>query len=128
MKLIETTNAPNAVGPYSQAVHAGDWVFCSGQISIDPQTNEVALFNGNTSQQAEQILKNLEAVLQAAGCTLQHVVKTTIYLTNMADFAAVNIVYAKAFGAHRPARACIQAARLPKDVQVEMDAIAYLGK
>lgn len=118
MKFIETTNAPKAVGPYSQAIHAGDWVFCSGQISQE----------GNVAQQTTQILKNLAAVLAAAGATLNNVVKATVYLTDMNDFVAMNEVYAQAFGAHRPARACIQAARLPKDVQVEMDAIAYLGK
>lgn len=116
MKPIETTYAPKAVGPYSQAIRAGNWVYCSGQISQD----------GDVAQQTTQVLKNLAAVLEAAGCTLSNVVKTTVYLADMNDFAAVNTIYANAFGDHRPARACVQVARLPKDVRVEMDAVAYL--
>lgn len=126
MKEIDSPHAPKAIGPYSQAIHAGNWVYCSGQIPITPETNDVTLFSGDVGKQTELVLKNLTAVLNAAGCTLQHVVKTTLYLTNMADFAAVNAVYAQAFGDHHPARACVQVARLPKDVQIEIDAIAYL--
>lgn len=116
MKPITTPNAPQAVGPYSQAIQVDNWVYCSGQISQE----------GNVAQQTTQILKNLAAVLAAAGASLNNVVKTTVYLTDMNDFAAMNEAYAQAFGTHRPARACIQAARLPKDVQVEIDAVAHL--
>jgi 2-iminobutanoate/2-iminopropanoate deaminase len=116
MKTIETPNAPRAVGPYSQAIQVDNWVYCSGQISQE----------GDVTHQTEQILKNLSAVLAAAGCTLNQVVKTTVYLADMNDFAAMNAAYAKVFGTHRPARACVQAARLPKEVQVEIDAVAYI--
>lgn len=126
MKKIDTSNAPKAIGPYSQAIRAGNWIYCSGQISISPETNEVVLFNGDVGKQTEQVLKNLAAVLEAAGGTLHHVVKTTLFLTDMNDFAAVNAVYAKAFGDHHPARACVQVARLPKNVQIEIDAVAYV--
>ncbi len=126
MKKIISPNAPKAIGPYSQAMRAGNWVYCSGQIPIVPETNEVQLFDGDVGKQTEQILKNLSAVLEAAGCTLHHVVKTTVYLTNMNDFAAVNAAYGTAFGDHHPARACVQVARLPKEVQVEIDAVACI--
>lgn len=126
MQEIATPDAPKAVGHYSQAVRVDHWIYCSGQISISPKTNEVLLFDGDASKQAEQILQNLATVLQAAGGGLHHVVKTTLYLTNMNDFAAINMVYAKQFAAHRPARACVQVVQLPKNVQVEIDAIAYV--
>lgn len=118
MKEIDTPHAPKAVGHYSQAVTAGNWVYCSGQISQDP-SHDVA-------RQADQIFQNLAAVLAAAGSSLNQVVKTTVYLTNMDDYAAANAAYARAFGDHRPARACVQVARLPKDVQIEIDAVAYI--
>lgn len=116
MREIESDNAPKAVGHYSQAICAGNWVYCSGQISQE----------GNVAQQTAQILKNLATVLAAAGGALNNIVKTTVYLTDMNDFATMNEAYAQGFGSHRPARACVQVARLPKDVQVEMDAIAYV--
>lgn len=126
MTEIDTPQAPKAVGPYSQAVKAGPWTYCSGQISIDPTTNDVLLFDGDVSQQTTQLLHNLAAVLQAAGGNLSNVVKTTVYLTNIDDYAAMNAAYAKMFGNHRPARACVQVARLPKNVQIEIDAVAHI--
>lgn len=124
MKLvISTQKAPAAVGPYSQAIVAGGLVFCSGQIALDPETGELA---GDTaSRQLEQCLKNLGAVLKAAGVTFEHVVKTTVFLTDMADFAAVNLVYERSFtGPTPPARACVQVSALPKAALVEIEAIA----
>lgn len=126
MKEIDTPKAPKTVGHYSQAVRAGDWIYCSGQISIHPKTNEILRFDGDVGKQTAQILKNLSAVLKAAGGGLSGVVKTTVYLTNINDYAATNAAYAKAFGNHYPARACVQVARLPKNVQVEIDAVAYV--
>lgn len=126
MTEIDTPQAPKAVGPYSQAVKAGHWTYCSGQISIDPKTNDVLHFDGDVSQQTTQLLKNLAAVLQAAGGNLSTVVKTTVYLTNIDDYAAMNAAYAKMFGNHHPARACVQVARLPKNVQIEIDAVAHI--
>ena len=122
MKTVQTTHAPAAIGPYSQAVIAGGFVFCSGQVALDPKTG--ALVGDTAAEQTVQVVNNLAAVLKAAGCGLDEVVKTTIYLKNMADFAAVNEVYAKAMGQHRPARATIEAARLPKDALVEIDCVA----
>ena len=126
VKTIFTSEAPAAVGPYSQAVSAGGLIFCSGQIAIAPETG--TLITGDVAQQTRQVLKNLAAVLDAAGACLGHVTKATIYLQNMDDFAAVNEVYAEAFGNHRPARACVEVSRLPKDVAVEIDAIAWVGE
>jgi 2-iminobutanoate/2-iminopropanoate deaminase len=126
MKEIETTQAPKAVGHYSQAMRVDNWIYCSGQISIHPKTNEVLRFDGDASKQTMQILKNLATILRAAGGGLKHVVKTTVYLTNINDYAPTNSVYAKMFGNHYPARACVQVARLPKNVQIEIDAIAYI--
>lgn len=118
---VETTQAPAAIGPYAQAVTADGWVFCSGQLGLDPASGALA---ADTAGQARQALVNLRAVLASAGCTLADVVKTTVYLTDLADFAAVNAVYAEAFGSHRPARVCLQVAALPKGGTVEIDAIA----
>lgn len=126
MQYIHTEQAPAAIGPYSQAVQVDRWLFCSGQIPINPATNAVEYFDGNVAKQAVQVLANLQAVLQAAGATPAHVVKTTIYLIDMQDFTAVNDVYAQFFGDHKPARATVAVARLPKDVRVEIDAIAYV--
>lgn len=126
MQYIHTEQAPAAIGPYSQAVRVDRWVFCSGQIPINPATNAVEHFDGNAAKQAVQVLANLEAVLRAAGATPSSVVKTTIYLVDMQDFTAVNDAYAQFFGAHKPARATVAVARLPKDVRVEIDAIAYV--
>src|SRR4051812_40630275 len=122
MKPISTTDAPAAIGPYSQAIHAGDLVFLSGQVPIDPKTGE--LVGGDISAQTERVLDNLGAVLAAAGCGFGDVVKTTIYLVDLADFQAVNQTYAKRFTAAPPARATVQVSALPKGARVEIDAIA----
>jgi len=116
IEAIETERAPRAIGPYSQAVRA------SGQIPLDPATMEVV--GGGIEGQTRQVLTNLRAVLEAAGSSLDQVVRTTIFLADLGDFAAVNAIYAAAFGTARPARSTIQAARLPRDVQIEIDAIA----
>lgn len=121
-RIIATDSAPKAIGPYSQAVVANGFVFCSGQIALDPQSGN--LLGASAAEQASQVMKNLAAVLAASGSGLAKVVKTTIFLKNMNDFAAVNEVYARAMGEHRPARATVEAARLPKDALVEIDCIA----
>lgn len=122
MKVIETNQAPGAIGPYSQALEVNGMVFCSGQIPINPATGDVEV--AGAAQQAMQVLLNLRAVLEAAGTGLDRVVKTTVFLTDMGDFPAVNKVYADMFGEHRPARSTVQVARLPKSVKVEIEAIA----
>ncbi len=122
MDLIETGDAPAAIGPYSQAVAADGLLFCSGQIALDPETMEMV--GATAAEQAHRVLENLEAVLRAGGSGLADVLKTTIYLADMGDFAAVNEVYAAAFGEHRPARATVAAAGLPKGALVEIDAVA----
>ena len=122
MEYVQTDGAPAAIGPYSQAVRSGDFLFCSGQIALDPRSGEMV--GENAADQARQVLANLGAVLDAGGADLQTVVKTTIFLEDMADFAAVNEVYAEAFGDHRPARATVEAAGLPKGALVEIEAIA----
>jgi len=122
MDLVHSDGAPAAIGPYSQAVLCGDLLFCSGQIALDPAGGGIV--GENAAEQARQVLKNLAAVLEAGGASLQSVVKTTIYLHDMQDFAAVNEVYAEAFGHHRPARATVAVAGLPMNVVVEIDAIA----
>ncbi|KAA0218347.1 RidA family protein [bacterium] len=121
-KIIATENAPKAIGPYSQAIAANGFIFCSGQIALDPKTG--SLVGTTAAEQAAQVMKNLAAVLTASGSSLAKVVKTTIFLKSMNDFAAVNEAYAKAMGEHRPARATVEAARLPKDALVEVDCIA----
>lgn len=124
-QVITTTDAPAAIGPYSQAVRAGNLVFVSGQIPLHPQTGEVV---GETAaEQARQVLQNLQAVLQAAGATLQDVVKTTIFLTDLGQFAAVNAVYAEFFPENPPARSTVQVAGLPRGVQVEIEAVAVIA-
>ncbi len=122
LKTITTAAAPAAIGPYSQAVVADGLVFCSGQIPLDPATAEVV--GCDTASQTRQALKNLEAVLSAAGSSLGQVIKTTVFLQDLGDFAAMNAVYAEAFGGHKPARAAFEVSRLPKDVRVEIEAIA----
>ncbi len=124
-RIIQTTNAPAAIGPYSQAVLAspGEMLFVSGQISLDPATGEV-VGEGDVALQTERVMKNLEAILVEAGLGFPNVVKTTIYLADLGDFAVVNGVYAQRFEAAPPARATIQVAGLPKGVLVEIDAIA----
>jgi len=123
--IVATDKAPRAIGPYSQAVLVDGTVYTAGQIALDPESGEVV--GRNAAEQTEQVLKNLAAVLEAAGSGLQMVVKTTVYLADMADFPAMNEVYAKHFGAHKPARSTIQAAGLPKGARVEIDAIARVA-
>ena len=120
--MIHTPDAPEAIGPYSQAVVVDEWVFASGQIPIDPATGE--LIDGDVAAQTHQVLSNLAAVLREANSSLSNVVKTTVYLADMGTFAEMNGVYAEQFGDHRPARATVQAAGLPKAVDVEIDVIA----
>jgi 2-iminobutanoate/2-iminopropanoate deaminase len=122
---VSTPNAPAAIGPYSQAIRAGNLLFVSGQIPIDPATG--ALVTGGIAEQADRVLKNLGAILEAAGGSFDRVVKTTVYLADMSEFAAMNDVYGRYFPSPAPARATIQAARLPRDVRVEIDLIADLG-
>ncbi len=126
-RTIHTEDAPAAIGPYVQAVGvaATEMVFCSGQIPFDPKTMEmVAGGDGDVSVQTEQVMKNLGAVLEAAGCSFADVVRTTIFIKDMDDFAKINAVYATRFPGEKPARACVEVARLPRDVLVEIDAIA----
>lgn len=125
MKIVASPNAPAAIGPYSQAVMVNGLVFLSGQIPIDPKTN--TLVTGDIEKETAQVLANLQEVLRAAECTLSNVVRTTIYLTSMADFQAVNSVYEKAFNGHRPARATVAVAALPRGARVEIDAVAVVG-
>ena len=119
---LQTDKAPAAIGPYSQAIRAGDFLFVSGQIPLDPATGQIV--GADAGAQARQALANLRAILAAAGLGMDRVVKTTLLLADMKDFAAVNEVYAAAFGGHKPARATFQVARLPKDALVEIEAIA----
>jgi len=128
VRMIQTEKAPKAIGPYSQAVQAGNLIFISGQIPIDPKTGEVNLYNGNAAEQASLVLKNLKGILESQGLTFENVVKTTIFLTNLEDFSKVNEVYASFFNDYKPARACVQVARLPKDVGVEIEAIALVNQ
>lgn len=121
-RIIETKQAPEAIGPYSQAIDCGSLVFVSGQIPLDPTTG--AIVGDDAASQTRQVLQNLEAVLRAAGLSLRNVVKTTVYLKNLSDFAAMNAVYAEAFSGHAPARATVEVSRLPRDVSVEIDLIA----
>ena len=125
-QIVQTKQAPDAIGPYSQAVIANGFVFTSGQIPIDPATGQFV--SGGIAEQTQQVLKNLKAVLEAAGTGLQQVVKTTVYLADMQDFTAMNEVYATFFGAEPPARSTVQAARLPKDALVEIDVVALAAK
>ncbi len=124
-ETITSPAAPAALGPYSQAVRAGDFLFCSGQTGLDPATG---LLREGVEAQAEQVLDNLAAVLAAAGATFADVVKTTIFLTNMADFATVNAIYGRRFTGSLPARSTVQVAALPKAGQVEIEMIAYLPR
>lgn len=120
-EIIQTENAPKAIGPYSQGVKVGQFLFVSGQIPIDPKTGEVVL--GDIQVQTKQVLDNLKAIIEEAGSTLNDVVKTTIFIKDMNQFALVNDTYSKYFSANPPARACIEIARLPKNVDVEIEAI-----
>jgi 2-iminobutanoate/2-iminopropanoate deaminase len=125
-EIVRTEHAPQAIGPYSQAVRAAGFVFASGQIPIDPETGQFV--SGGVAEQTEQVLRNLSAVLEAAGTNLESVVKTTVFLADMNDFAAMNEVYGRYFKEDAPARATLQAARLPRDARVEIEAIALCGK
>lgn len=120
--VVSSPNAPAAVGPYSQAIKVGNLIFCSGQIPLDPKTGQIV--GTDVATQTEQVLKNLQAVLEVVNSGLFQVVKTTVYLKNMGDFAAMNEVYAKYFSVDPPARATVEVARLPKDVLVEIDCVA----
>ena len=120
--VISTPDAPKAIGPYSQAIRANGFVFVSGPVAIDPATQQV--IDGDVAAQTDRALNNVSAILKAAGSNLQHVVRSTVYLKNMGDFAAMNEVYGKFFTDAPPARSTVEAARLPKDVLVEIDVIA----
>ena len=124
LKRIHTDHAPAAIGPYSQAIAVDGWVFCSGQIPLDPATGE--LLTGSVAEQTDLVLENLTRVLEEAGSSLDHVVKTTVFLSDMNTFAEMNEVYARHFGDHRPARAAVQAGALPKFCDVEIECVARL--
>ena len=124
-EIISTDKAPGAIGPYSQAVKVGNMVFVSGQIPIDPKTGEFVA--GDVPEQTSQVLKNLSAILEAAGTSLNNVVKTTVFLADMNDFSAMNAVYSEFFIENKPARATVEAARLPRDARVEIECIAVVG-
>ena len=123
-RTIATDRAPRANGPYVQAVQVGEWIFVSGQIALDPETGD--LVPGGIEEQTERVLQNLRAILEAAGSSLEKVVKTTVYLADLNDFAKMNEVYARYFPGEKPARATVEVSRLPRDARIEMDAIATL--
>lgn len=122
LKRIETADAPAAIGPYSQAIIVNGMLYTAGQIALDPKSMEIV--GGGIEEQTHQVMKNLAAILQAAGTSLQNVVKTTVFLKDMGEFAAMNKVYEQHFGAHKPARSTVEAARLPRDVKVEIEVVA----
>ena len=125
-KVIKTSNAPDPVGPYNQAIRAGNFIYCSGQIAIDPVSNEINCL-GDIEKETTQVLKNLLAVLNAGGAKAEDVIKTTIYLTDLKNFQTVNAIYSDFFKVETPpARACIEVSSLPKGVLVEIDCVAYL--
>lgn len=124
-QIIQTTAAPAPVGPYSQAVKAGSFLYCSGQIAIDPSTNQVLM--GSVQEQTELVMKNIDGVLKAAGAQWSHIIKTTIYLTDMADFPKVNEIYGRYFPENPPARSTVAVAGLPKGVNVEVEVTAFLA-
>ena len=121
-KIISTERAPKAIGPYSQAVVSNGWAFLSGQIPLDPVTNQIV--EGGIGVQTERVIENLKSVLEAAGSSLDRVVKTTVYLKDMGEFAIMNEVYGRYFASNAPARATVEVARLPRDIRVEIDCIA----
>jgi 2-iminobutanoate/2-iminopropanoate deaminase len=125
-EIVKTSSAPAAIGPYSQAISAGGFVFVSGQIPLDPATGEFVA--GGVAEQTEQVLRNLSAVLEAAGTGLAGVVKTTVFLADLNDFATMNEIYGRFFGENPPARATVEAARLPRDARVEIEAVAVLER
>jgi 2-iminobutanoate/2-iminopropanoate deaminase len=124
LQTVHTEQAPAAIGPYSQAVVANGFVFTAGQVPLDPSTMQ--LVEGDVTAQTERVMQSLRAILQQAGSDLDAVVKTTVFLRDMNDFAAMNEVYARHFGEHKPARSTVQVARLPRDVAVEIEAVAVL--
>ena len=126
VEVISTTNAPGAVGPYSQAIKAGDFLFASGQVPLVPETGKI--ISGGITEQAEQCMKNVGAILEAAGLSYDDVVKTTVFLTNIEFFGAVNAVYGKYFQKMLPARSCVEIGHLPKGAYVEVEVVAYCGK
>jgi len=125
LKFIRADGAPAAIGPYSQAVTVDGWVFCSGQIPLDPQTG--ALVEGGITEQTERVLTSLTAVLEEAGSGLDRVVKSTVFLASMSDFGAMNEVYRRWFGAHRPARSTVEVGALPRGALVEIECVARSG-
>jgi len=122
MKIIATHNAPAAIGPYSQAIEAGGTLYISGQIPFDPKT--MACISDDVAKQTDQCLKNIQAILEEAGYTLNDVVKCGIFIKDMNDFATINDIYGQYFSEHKPARACVEVARLPRDVKIEIEATA----
>ena len=127
LERVQTNKAPAAIGPYSQGIIANGLVFTAGQIPLDPETMQL-VGGADVAAQTERVLRNLDEILRAAGASLSTVVKTTVFLADMNDFAAMNEVYGRHFGEHRPARSTVQAARLPKDVKVEIDAVAVVTR
>ncbi|AEH24885.1 RidA family protein [Pyrococcus yayanosii] len=125
-EVIFTKKAPKPIGPYSQAVKVGSFLFISGQIPIDPETGK--LVKGDIKAQTRRVLENIRAIVEAAGGSLEDIVKVTVYLRDLDDFQAMNEVYAEFFSSSKPARAVVEVSRLPKDVAIEVEAIAYLGK
>jgi len=122
-KIIATSKAPAAIGPYSQAIKIGDFLYTSGQISLDAETMEMV--KGSIEIETEKVLKNIEAILKEDGLNLNHIIKTTVYLTDLGDFSKMNQIYESFFSNNKPARACVQVAALPKGAKVEIDAIAH---
>jgi 2-iminobutanoate/2-iminopropanoate deaminase len=122
---VSTPGAPRAIGPYSQGIRAGGFLFTAGQVGFDPASGE--LVDGGISEQTERVLQNIRSILESAGANLSQVVKTTVFLVDMADFAAMNEVYARAFGDHRPARSTVAVAALPRGARVEIEAVAALS-
>ena len=125
MKSITTTEAPAAIGPYSQAICIGDFVFCSGQIALDPHTGQLA--GDDIESQTRQIFKNIKAVLSKAGLSLNCIVKTTVFLKNLDDFPKMNAVYESCLGTHKPARSTVEVSKIPKDALVEIECVASKG-
>jgi 2-iminobutanoate/2-iminopropanoate deaminase len=125
LSAVSTESAPKALGPYSQAIRAGQFLFVSGQVPIDPATGD--LVPGNIGDQTRRACENIGEILRAGGASFQHVVRTTVYLADLSDFAAMNEVYASFFTPPQPARSTIQAARLPRDARIEIDVIAFVG-
>ena len=121
-RIIQTEQAPAAIGPYSQAIRIGDFLYTSGQIALDPESG--IFLSGEIEEETEQTLKNISAILQAGGVNFENVIKTTVYLSDLSDFARMNQVYEKFFSNNKPARACVQVAALPKGAKIEIDAIA----